>query len=137
MQNDPAGKTALGLDVNVGVLLCYFGNLACGIPLGLIYSILVIVQDKTNKLARFHAFQALFLMAAAIVISIPLYLVLFVGLFIDAAVGFPLVSILVGLAALVIGLGFLYFWIMAAIKGYGGAIFKIPVIGNFAEKYSN
>jgi len=26
---------------------------------------------------------------------------------------------------------------MAAIKGYGGQIYKIPVIGNFADKYSS
>ena len=122
MQNNPAGKTALGLDVNIGVLICYFGNLACGLPLGLVYSILVIVQDKVNKVARFHAFQALFLMAAAIVISIPLYIVMFVGVFVDSAIGFPIISILVGLVALVVGLGLLYFWIMSAIKGYGGEI---------------
>lgn len=137
MQNMSGGKTALGLDTGIGVLICYFGNLACGLPLGLIYSILVIVQDKTNKVARFHAFQALFLMLASLVIFIPLYIIFFVGVFVDAAIGLPLISGLMGLAFLVVIIAMIYFIITAAIKGYGGAIYKIPVIGNFADKYSN
>lgn len=131
------GKTALGLDVNIGVLICYFGNLACGLPLGLIYSILVIVQDKTNKVARFHAFQSLFLMLASIVIAIPLYIVFFVGVFVDAAIGLPLVSGIISLAFLAYIIGIIYFVIMAAIKGYNGEIYKIPVVGKFADQYSN
>ena len=56
------GKTALGLDVNIGAMLCYVANIIpCVVPLGLVYSIIVVVQDKTNKLARFHAFQIYFL----------------------------------------------------------------------------
>jgi len=131
------GKTALGLDTNIGVLICYFGNLACGLPLGLIYSILVIVQDKTNKVARFHAFQSLFLMLASFVIGIPLYLILFVGIFIDAAIGLPLITGILSLVMLAFVIGIIYFVIMAAIKGYNGEIYKIPLVGNFADKYSN
>ena len=84
MQN-MQGKTALGLDANVGALLCYLGNLVCA--LGLIYSIVVIVTDKTNKLTRFHAFQSILLTVTGIIIGIPLYLIMFVGLFvIDAQI---------------------------------------------------
>lgn len=131
------GKTALGLDTNIGVLICYFGNLACGLPLGLIYSILVIVQDKTNKVARFHAFQSLFLMLASLVIFIPLYIVMFVGFIVDATIGLPLISGIVGLAMLGFIIAMIYFIIMAAIKGYNNEIYKIPVVGNFADNYSN
>ena len=137
MQNPSGGKTALGLDTGIGVLICYFGNLACGLPLGLIYSILVVVQDKTNKVARFHAFQVLFLTAAGFVIGIPLYIIFFVGIIIDSQIGVPLISGIVGLAMTVFVIALLYFIIMAAIKGYGGNIYKIPVIGNLADKYSN
>ena len=138
MQNSN-GKTALGLDTGIGVLICYFGNLACGLPLGLIYSILVIVQDKTNKVARFHAFQSLFLIVGWLVLGIPLGIAYFIGAMVDVAVfGYPLVFTgIVGLICLAIVIGLLYFVIMSAIKGYGGEIYKIPVIGNFAEKYSN
>ena len=136
MQNSN-GKTALGLDTGIGVLICYFGNLACGLPLGLIYSILVVVQDKTNKVARFHAFQVLFLLVAGFIIGIPLGIIFFIGGFVDTAIGLPVITGLLCLVMLAVSLAFLYFYIMAAIKGYGGEIYKIPVIGNFAEKYSN
>ena len=132
MQNPSGGKTALGLDANVGALLCYLP--VCAI--NLIYSILVIVQDKSNRVVRFHAFQSLFLMVAAIVIAIPLYIVMFVGVFVDAAIGFPIVTSLIGLGFLVYGLALLYFVIMAMIKGYNLQMYKIPIIGNLAEKYS-
>lgn len=137
MQNMSGGKTALGLDTGIGVLICYFGNLACGLPLGLIYSILVVVQDKTNKVARFHAFQVLFLTAAGFVIGIPITIIVFITMFLDGMLGLPFVFTgLFSLIATGISLAFLYFIVMAAIKGYGGEIYKIPVIGNFAEKYS-
>ena len=128
------GKTALGLDANVGALICYLGNVVC--LLGLIYSIVVLVTDKTNRLTRFHAFQSIFLTVAMIVIMIPLYIIMFVGVFIDAGIGFPIVSGLMSLLMLVVGLGSLIFVILAAVKGYNGEFYKIPVIGGFAEKYA-
>ena len=129
------GKTALGLDSNVGALICYLGNLVCA--LGLIYSIIVIVTDKTNRLPRFHAFQSIFLTVAMIVIMIPLYIIMFVGVFIDAGIGLPLISGLMSLIMAVVGIGSFVFVIIAAIKAYNGEFYKIPIIGSFAEKYAN
>ena len=132
------GKTALGLDANIGAMLCYLANIIpCVVPLGLVYSIIVIVQDKTNKVPRFHAFQSLFLAAAGLVIGIPLYIIMIVGIFVDAAIGFPIMTGLIGLLFLVFGIAMIYFVIMAIIKGFNNEIYKIPVVGNFAEKYSN
>src|SRR4029078_8337098 len=70
MQNMSGGKTALGLDNNIGALICYVGNLVCA--LGLIYSIIVLVTDKSNKLPRFHAMQSILLSASAFVIIVAL-----------------------------------------------------------------
>lgn len=139
MQNMSGGKTALGLDTGIGVLLCYFGNLACGLPLGVIYSILVIVQDKTNKVVRFHAIQALLYPVLLIILCIPLGIGYAVGAMIDVAIfGYPLVFTgIIGLVGLVVFIGLFYFVIMSAIKGYGGEIYKIPIVGNFAEKFAN
>jgi len=134
MQNMSGGKSALGLDANVGALICYLGNVVC--LLGLIYSIIVVATDKENKLTRFHAFQSIFLTVAMIVIQVPLYIIMFVGVFVDAAIGLPLVTGLIGLLMGVVGIAALVFVILAAIKGYGGEFYKIPVIGGFAEKYS-
>ena len=65
------GKTALGLDTNVGAMLTYLP--VCGISL--IYSIIVLVTDKTNKLVRFHAFQSLLLTGIYVVAIIAIILV--------------------------------------------------------------
>lgn len=134
MQN-MQGKTALGLDANVGALICYLGNLVCA--LGLIYSIVVIVTDKTNKLTRFHAFQSVLLTVAGIVIGIPLYIIMFVGIFIDAQIGAPLLTMIMSLVLMVFGLAMFVLTVLAAIKGFQGQIYKVPVIGNLADKYSN
>jgi len=134
MQNMSGGKTALGLDANVGALICYLGNVVC--LLGLIYSIVVLATDKVNRLARFHAFQSIFLTVALVVIQVPLYIIMFVGVFIDAAIGLPLVTGLIGLLMVIVGLAALVFVVLAAIKAYGGEFYKIPVIGGFAEKYA-
>jgi uncharacterized membrane protein len=135
MQN-MQGKTALGLDANVGALLCYLGNLVCA--LGLIYSIVVIVTDKTNKLTKFHAFQSVLLTVAGIIIGIPLYIILLIGFFaIDTQIGAPIISGLMMLVLMVFGLAMFVLTVLAAIKGFQGQIYKIPIIGNLADKYSN
>lgn len=132
MQN-PDGKSALGLDANVAAGLCYLP--ICGISL--IMSIIILVTDKTNKLPRFHAFQSLLLLAS----TIPLVIVYAVGfgiaLAIDSMIGFPLFMIIVWLIMVVLGLAIFVFLIIALIKAFQGQIYKIPVIGNMADNWSN
>ncbi|MBA4124887.1 MAG: DUF4870 domain-containing protein [Acidobacteria bacterium] len=122
------GKTALGLDNNVGALVCYLN--IC-LPIGLIYSIIVLVTDKTNKLPRFHAFQSLLLTGALLIIGIVFGIVM--GIFTVATkspiLGFGFNGIF---SLVVIGLS-----IFMAIKAYQGDLFKLPVIGDMADKWSN
>ena len=127
------GKTALGLDTNVGALVCYLN--IC-IPAGLIYSIIVLVTDKTNKLPRFHAMQSILLSVAATVILIPLYIIT-IGLAISGSSILALFATLLWLAMAVVGLGALVFIVLSAIKAYGGEVYKIPFVGEFADKWSN
>ena len=130
MQNMSGGKTALGLDNNVGALICYLN--IC-LPFGLIYSIIVLVTDKTNKLPRFHAFQSILLSVLGIVIGIVFNIISAVAIAANSTV----LSMLVGLIGLVFGLGILILVIIAAVKAFQGQIFKIPVIGNLADQWSN
>ena len=124
------GKTALGLDKNVGSLLCYLP--VCLISL--IYSIIVIVTDKDNKDVRFHAFQSLILTVAYIVVLIAVQLV---GGILVAASGSGALGGLVGLLAIVVIVAFLGAMIFGMIKGYQGQKFKLPIIGDMAEKWAN
>jgi uncharacterized membrane protein len=131
MQNMSGGKTALGLDNNVGALICYLGNLICA--LGLIYSIIVLVTDKTNKLPRFHAFQSILLSVISIVVGMVFAMMFGVA----AAARSGILSGLGGLLYVVFGLAVFVGMVFAAIKAFQGEIFKLPIIGDLADKWSN
>lgn len=134
MDNMSGGKTALGLDLNVGAGICYVGNLVCA--LGLIYSIIVLVSDKTNKLVRFHAMQSILLLATNLIIILPGYFIAVMLLLMNSTITSLLAS-LIWLVLVVIGLACFVFMIISAIKAFQGQIYKIPVIGNFADNWSN
>lgn len=123
------GKTALGLDKNVGSLLCYLP--ICLISV--IYSIIVIVSDKENKDVRFHAFQSLLLSVAYIVVIIAVQILGAVA----GAAGSGALAAVVGLLGIAVIVAFLGAMIFGMIKGYQGAQFKFPVVGDMAEKWAN
>ncbi|MBK9155870.1 MAG: hypothetical protein IPM25_16955 [Chloracidobacterium sp.] len=136
MQNH--GKSVFDMDANLVALLCYVANFVC--YLGLVLSIITLIQDKTNKLARFHAWQSILLFIAPIVLLVVWGVFAFIGVFIDAAIGIPIFSIISMLLYFVLilaGLAVLVGMIIAAIKGFNGEIFKLPIIGNFADRFSN
>jgi uncharacterized membrane protein len=133
MQNMSGGKTALGLDANVGAGLCYVANLVC--YLGIVYSIIVLVMDKANKLARFHAMQSLLLFATALVIFIPGYFIAIALAFMNSTIA-SLLATLIWLVVALVGLALFVFMVIAAIKAFQGEIYKIPVLGNFADQWS-
>ena len=129
MQNMSGGKSALGLDVNVASLLSY-------IPLcfvGIIVSIIILVTDKANKVARFHAFQSLLLHAVFVL----LYIVVMVLGVMSAATNSGIQGMLTGLLYIVWIVGLLGLCILAMVKAYSGDLFKYPVIGDMADKWSN
>ncbi len=128
MQNMSGDKTALGLDSNVGAMLCYMPICA----INLIYSIIVIVTEKSNKVVRFHAFQSLLLLGAYIVGVIAVSIVGGILAQISGVIG-GLFSFL----TFVLIIAFLGLAIMGCIKAYQGADFRLPVIGDLADKWSN
>ncbi|HEX6187122.1 MAG TPA: DUF4870 domain-containing protein [Pyrinomonadaceae bacterium] len=127
----PGGKTSLGLDSNVGAMLCYIANFLC--CLGVILSIVFLVTEKENRFVKFHAVQALFLVAAQIVVGI---IVSMLGLLLDFAfdaAGLSILSFFVILGLrLILLLIFVIIWLVAGIKAYGGQWYKLPFIGDLA-----
>jgi len=134
MQNMSSDKSSLGLDANIVAGLCYVGNLVCA--LGLILSIITVVTEKTNKLARFHAFQSILISATGIILSIVYWICAFIAILIDNAIGFPLFSLVLGGLILLIVLGLFIGIVFAAIKAFQGQIFKLPILGKFADQFS-
>lgn len=127
----PGGKTSLGLDSNVGAMLCYIANFLC--CLGIILSIVFLVTEKENRFVKFHALQALFLAAAQIVVGI---IVSMLGLLLNFALdtaGLGILSFFVILGLrLILLLIFVIVWLVAGIKAYGGQWYKLPFIGDLA-----
>lgn len=119
----PKGKTALGgLDANI--------TSALGYPIGVI-ALIMVVMEKQNRFARFHAIQSLLLIGAWIVIAIVLSV---------------LMGVLAAISEYLVFIGFLFplIWLVwfalllfSAYKAYQGEWFKIPVIGDMAEKFAN
>lgn len=127
----PGGKTSLGLDSNVGAMLCYIANFLC--CLGVILSIVFLVTEKENRFVKFHALQALFLVAAQIVVGI---IVSMLGLLLNfafdaAGLGILSFFVILGLR-LILLLIFVILWLVAGIKAYGGQWYKLPFIGDLA-----
>lgn len=126
---DNSGKSALGLDANVAAGLAYIPICA----VGLIMSIIILVTDKTNKLARFHAFQSLLLMG----LSIVLYIIVGIVVGAAAAANSGALALLGSLLYFVVLIGILGALIFCCIKAFMGQIFKLPIIGNMADNWSN
>ncbi len=126
---DSENKSALGLDGNVTALIGYI--------IGLVALILIFIE-KDNKFVRFHALQSVLWAVGYFVAIITLMIV-------GAILGIILGQLSSGLATIVgllffllyIGLFFAFIGglIFAAIKAFGNAQFKLPIVGNLAEKW--
>ena len=125
------GKSSTGLDENIAALLSYvFGWVS-----GLIFFLI----EKDSRLVRFHAMQSLLFNVLVAVVGIALWIVLFIVFLVVSYVSGALATILWLLSMLVwgvFGLVIVGGWIFCLVKAFQGQYFKLPVIGNFAEKFS-
>lgn len=88
---------------------------------------LVMAPYNKNRFIRFHSFQCIFFAIAWTVLWVALNIVAQIPVF-----GWLTIIIwpLVGLAGLVI-------WIVLVLKAYQGQRWKLPVLGDIAEKQAN
>ena len=132
---DEKSKTALGLDANLGAALGY--------PIGII-ALILFIMEKENRFARFHALQSLLYHVAWVIIFIVVAIVFTILGIVGGAVASSASSsaggcfvVLLPLVWLGVILAYFAIAIFAAIKAYGGNWFKLPFIGNMAEKIVN
>jgi len=121
----PVAASAGGMTDNVAGMLAY---------VTIIPAILFLVIEPYNKsrFVRFHSFQNLFLHVAAFVCWIALFIISAVLAFI------PILGHLIAfLLWMVLSVGLLILWIMLLIKANQGQMWKLPVIGDMAEKQAN
>ena len=153
MQNPPPGQqnygtptgapptgtpqSSTGMDPKVAAAISYIWIV------GLIFFFL----EKENRFVRFHAMQSILFGIANTVIMTALVIVAVIltfafgigGAMVGGGIG-TLISMIVWLIWLIfwlIALVFLVGLVFAAIKAYQGQMFKLPIIGNMAEKIVN
>jgi len=85
---------------------------------------LVVAPYNQNPRIKFHSWQSIFLAAAWFIVWVVLVIVGMIPFvnFLDIVL-FPLV-----------GLGFFILWLIVMIQAFQGKQFKIPVLGDYAEK---
>jgi uncharacterized membrane protein len=129
------GQSSLGMDANLASMLCYLTMICCG--LGIVLSLVFFLIEKTSRLVKFHAMQALLYGGVWIVVGIVFRILSMIA---DIALGDALgVVVFFGWVAvrLLVAVVLLAFLIMAAIKAYQGQYYKLPIIGNIAWNIVN
>lgn len=105
----PVGGTT-GIDPKLAALLCYLLSIVGGI---------VFYVISKDKFVRFHALQSIFLGITLIVLDGIFFFVPFLWFF-----------------GWIVPLGFFALSIIMMIKAYQGERYKLPIIGDLAEKNS-
>ena len=85
---------------------------------------LVLEPYNKNRFIRFHSFQSIFFHVAWIVIWVALNII----------ASIPILGWMSVLIWPLIGLGGFVLWIILLLKAYQNQMFKLPVIGDLAEK---
>jgi uncharacterized membrane protein len=106
-----SNDTSMGLAQNVAIVVCY--------ALGWVSGLIVFFVEKKNRLVRVHAMQSILLFGGVGILDVILGNIPFIG-------G---VVYLLGLAAFV-------GWIILLINAWQGRYFKLPIIGDYAEKFT-
>ncbi|MEK5038430.1 DUF4870 domain-containing protein [Sporosarcina sp. FSL K6-3457] len=101
-------KSSIGLDENIGGMLCYI------FIIGLVF----LFMEKENQFIRFHALQAVFLGVFLFILNLVLGIIPIIGWILSLLMG-PLV---------------LFMIVFMMYQAYKGKYFKLPVIGDMAEK---
>jgi uncharacterized membrane protein len=115
-----AAQAGSGLTDNVAGMLAY---------ITIIPAIIFLVMEpyNRNRFIRFHSFQCIFFWVALVVIQVGLSIIGFLPFFVILTI--PL-HFLVALGSLVI-------WVILLIKANQGLMYKLPIIGDLAEKQAN
>lgn len=106
---------------------------AIAYPLGFITGLIVYImyKEKGNKFVLFHAIQSTISSVILTVIMIPLAIFLMLIGIVIPAIG-CLLDLIILIPVAIASLAFLAFMMY---KAYNGEKFKIPVVGEMAEKY--
>jgi len=130
---DASVKSSTGLDANIAALLAYL--------LGFLGGLIFFFMEKSSRFVKFHAMQSiLFQVLIAVYVIFAIIVSVILGVLGAAMNGGIIITILGGLFTLVlvvVSLAFFIGFVMLLIKAFQGQTFKLPIIGNMAEKFAS
>ena len=109
----------MGMQPNIEAGLSYV--------LGWVTGLIFFLMEKQNRFVRFHAMQSLLFFGGLTVIRIILS---FIG-------GLPFLGFFAGLVGIAVAIIGLVGYIVLLINGFQGKYFKLPIVGDYAERYAN
>ena len=121
-------KSSMNMEENIASALCYVLTWVTGI--------VFLVLEKENKTVKFHAWQSIFTFIPLMVLG---WIVGWIGAPKVSYGGFYAYSYDPGIPALIwvfwlIWLLSVVLWLLLMYKAYQGEKFKLPVVGDLAEK---
>ncbi len=117
----PLGPTSMGMDAKVAAGLSYV--------LGWITGLIFFFMEKQNRFVRFHAMQSIIFFGGISVVQILLNII--------ERLDIPFLPLVAACIGGLLGLVTLVGWIVLMINAFQGKYFKLPVVGDYAEKYAN
>ena len=134
MQNPPpvqTTKSSTGLDENVAALLSYI--------FGWVSGLIFFLMEKDSRLVRFHAMQSILFNVLVYILLFVIWVATAVLWIVAASIG-DVFGMIVGILSFLLwtlfSVGVLVAAILCLIKAYQSQYFKLPIIGNLAEKFS-
>ncbi|NLL90053.1 MAG: DUF4870 domain-containing protein [Dehalococcoidales bacterium] len=106
------GNTSTGLQENIAALLSYV--------LGWVTGLIFFLIEPHNRFVRFHAMQSIIVFGIITLLGIIFSFLPFGNIL------WPIISILAFIL-----------WIILMVKAYQGNYFKLPLVGDLAEKWAN
>src|SRR5215469_2210737 len=122
---NPNGPTSMGMDANVAAGLSYLFSLIGGL--------IFYFGEKQNRFVRFHAMQSILFNAFWIVLFIVIFTLQ--SVFYATVILTPLAIVLTCLTFL-LPIALFVLWIILMVYAFQGKYFKLPVIGDYAERYA-
>ena len=122
---NPNGPTSMGMDANVAAGLSYLFSIIGGL--------IFYFGEKQNRFVRFHAMQSILFNAFWIVLFVVFFTVQ--SILYATVILAPLALVLTCLTFL-LPLAILALWIVLMVYAFQGKYFKLPIIGDYAERYA-
>ena len=121
-----SSETSIGLSANVAGLLCYV--------LGWVSGIVFLLLEKKSKFVKFHAWQSIMTFGVLTIVQIIVSGIL-------AAIGaatfsFGLIAV-AGVLGTIIWVLTVILWIILMIQAGTGKMWKLPWVGNWAERQAS